>query len=520
MCYKNKADHSISRKIFRNTAFNITGKTFQIAVAVFLTPYIIHRIGVDRYGILAILSALTAYSGLFYLGISESFGKFIAEFYALNNNKEIGKVLGSGFVFYGVVGILLVTSVFLSLPFLMKFLRIPPYLAQDAYIVFMVGIIIFVVTSMFSVFDAVQFGLQRMGSANLIGIISAICNAIGSVFVLRKGYGIPGLMINSAIVCAINSLLNFIAAYLAMPNVVINHIIFNMDMFKRLFNFGYKMQIVRIGSIVSTQIGKIIIAAFLSIEMVTFYQLGFNIVLFTGSIAGLVTSILIPVFINILIKDGENALIKAYLKTIKYITFIAVPLFVFILLASTNIIIFWMNQPIKLATLSIQILSIGWMFYTISYVAGAMCAAINKPILMAEAAVIMVALNVLLSVIFVKIFGFFGAVSGGAIATGIAAIYFIFKLHGKLKIPWEKFISFVFPCILTAVFSAFITYAVMRFFPWYTQEADRFRQFIILCTMGFIFTLNYLISAYVIKFLTFEDIVYFKKIFFYKNYAS
>ena len=78
------SEKSLTQKVITNTAFNMLGKVWGILVALFMTPYIVHHIGVDRYGVWALVSVVTSYFGLLDFGIGSSYVKYIAEFYTGN----------------------------------------------------------------------------------------------------------------------------------------------------------------------------------------------------------------------------------------------------------------------------------------------------------------------------------------------------------------------------------------------------------------------------------------------------
>ena len=63
----------ISQKVIRNTIFNTIGRFWQILIGLVLIPYIVSHIGVERYGIWAIVGVLTGYFGLLDLGAKDSF---------------------------------------------------------------------------------------------------------------------------------------------------------------------------------------------------------------------------------------------------------------------------------------------------------------------------------------------------------------------------------------------------------------------------------------------------------------
>src|ERR1035438_10766362 len=73
----------------RNTAFNVLGQLIPILVAVVTIPYVVHRLGTDRFGVLAIAWLLLGYLSLLDFGLGRATTKFIAEALA---RKEINKV--------------------------------------------------------------------------------------------------------------------------------------------------------------------------------------------------------------------------------------------------------------------------------------------------------------------------------------------------------------------------------------------------------------------------------------------
>ena len=119
-----KLNESISQKIIRNTIFNTIGRFWVILVALFLTPYIIGHIGVDRFGIWAIVGVLTGYFGLLDFGIGTSFVKYISQFYAKEDYKKINQVVNTGFIFYSIFAASIITLGFFIINPLLNFFNI------------------------------------------------------------------------------------------------------------------------------------------------------------------------------------------------------------------------------------------------------------------------------------------------------------------------------------------------------------------------------------------------------------
>src|SRR3989338_2321533 len=127
---------SLSKKIVRNTIFNIIGRFWGILVILFLTPYIIRQIGIERYGIWAIVGVVTGYFGMLDFGIGTSFVKYIAEFYTKRDYEKINQVINIGFSFYAIFAILIIALSFFIMHPLLVFLKIPAHLYKEAFFVF------------------------------------------------------------------------------------------------------------------------------------------------------------------------------------------------------------------------------------------------------------------------------------------------------------------------------------------------------------------------------------------------
>ena len=132
---------NISTKIIRNTTFNMYGYIIGIVSNLVMTPYILHWIGIERYGLLAVIGALTGYFGLFELGMGASVVKYSAEYFALNDHKKVNQVINSALVFYLVLAIIIGIVAFFFLKPVLGLFRIPAALYHEAYIVFMIGLL-------------------------------------------------------------------------------------------------------------------------------------------------------------------------------------------------------------------------------------------------------------------------------------------------------------------------------------------------------------------------------------------
>lgn len=504
---------SLSRKVLRNTLYNIAGRFWALLVGLFLTPYIIHRIGVERFGIWAIVGIITGYFGLLDLGVGMSFVKYIAQYYTKKDYESINRVINTGCVFYLALAIAASAAAILFTGPIVSLLKIPPELHDEAVFVLIIGVVLFAAANAVSVFHAVQSALQRMDISNKVSIAVSIANVGGTVFFLEKGYGLKGLVINNVIVFAIATMINITVASKILPELRFRLSYISREMMRRLFSFGFRMQIAKISGITTMQIDKVLIAYFLSIGMVTYFQLGSSVVYYAASLAGLLVSALMPAFTEIEARGERGVLIDAYLRSSKYLTFVIAPLFVFIAVAAPYIMAAWMGQDYGKSAMVIRILAAGWAVNTVAQVSASVCMAIDRPQFMARGSIVIIVLSLVLSVILIKLYGFYGAAWGTTTALLIGTCYFIMILQKVLAVALKKLISSMLPSVAASLLAAIFLFGALGPISRVISPTGRLAALSALAIQGAIFSAVYFTAAYFFRVFDNEDIALFKKRF-------
>ncbi|MBU2257535.1 MAG: polysaccharide biosynthesis C-terminal domain-containing protein, partial [Candidatus Omnitrophica bacterium] len=222
-------------------------------------------------------------------------------------------------------------------------------------------------------------------------------------------------------------------------------------------------------------------------------------------LSSLLGSALMPVFSELEAKGEIATLIKAYLKSTKYLAMVVIPVFIFLFVASSRIMFMWMGLGYEKASLIIQILAIAWMFRTIVQSAESLSIAINKPQLLAAPAVLITLLNITLSIVLIKKFGFYGAAWGTALAVNIGAFYFMVRLHKSLKVPVWRIFGAVTPYLLSAIFAGMVIYGTDKILMLFNLDLSRFSAMILLFIQALIFNGVYLGIIYFARLLDVYD---------------
>ena len=264
-------------------------------------------------------------------------------------------------------------------------------------------------------------------------ILSAV-NIIGVVAFLRGGYGLPGLMVNNAIITIITAIGNVIIGFRLLPQLRFGIGFCTRAMFKKLLNFGYKIQVVRIGGLVGTQTDKLFIAYFINLKLVAFYQLGSVIVEQAKGLCLLAVSAILPAISELNALNDLVTMRSLYRKSMKYIACITVVLYVFLILNARRTIAAWMNQDLIYASLSLQVLLIGFFINTLTGPFAAIVQGIAKPEYIMRTSLMQIVLNPCLTIPLIMKFGFMGALVGTALSVSFTSMYFICSVNKVLRL--------------------------------------------------------------------------------------
>jgi O-antigen/teichoic acid export membrane protein len=498
---------SLSQKVIKNTKFNVFGRIWTVIVGLFLTPYIINKIGNELFGIWAIISVITGFFSLVDFGISSSFIKYIAEFFTKRDYKKVNEIVNTGIVLYFIISILVLLTSACLIDQILRFINIPEqYFAVTKY-VYIISIILFCATNIICPIVSIQTGLQRIDITNKISILSSFLMAIGVVIFLEAGFSIKGLIYNSIIMFILNLFINIFVAFKIFSKLKIDLFMFNKKTAKQIWSYGYKLQIANISSQISLNIDKLIISNYLSVGMVTFYQLGSSIIDQIKSFAILIFSPILPALVELEAKGERNKFIQGYTLGTKYLALIVTPVFTFIIISSPQIMAIWMGNGYEKSVIVIIILGLGYLFAVLSGMRSIAIQATGKTHIEMWAGVIAMILNIPLSIIFVVFFGFSGVAIGTSIALFVSVIYGIIAFHLNIKLPILSFLKEnVFSTLIICTVCALLVIAFTFIIKSLIFPIDRISNLIIFLIQGLIFLVFYLIILFFIKPIFIEEL--------------
>lgn len=494
----------VSRKIIKNTIFTSIGRFWGYALSFFLTPYIVHKIGIERFGIWAVANTAIHFFLFLDLGIGSSFVKYIAEYNTRKDYKMINEVINTGLVFSLFFCFCILFIAMLLKNFVVTLLKFSPELYSDVMFAFLGVLAVFIINYIFTVFKSALYGLQRMDIVNMIYVIVSIPGTVGLVLFLSLGFGLKGLIYNSVIVAFITVLSYAVCAYKVLPQIAIRLRYFSMEMFRKLWNFGFKVQVAGFSEYINASLDKLLLGYFLNVKIVAFYELGSKVAQTAGSLPSFLLPAVEPASSELDAAEDTRALNNLYTKGTKYLVLVALPLALFAIVNASAIMHLWMGKAgYEKSALAIQILTIGYTFFLVNGIGRLMARGMGVPQFEMVSALIILGLNILLSIALIIILGFVGALIGTSLSAFAGSLYFMNRFHKHIerKITTfliEVYLKPVIACILACMTSSVID---LLFYLLDFSPSGRIGYLVYLSLKGFVFSGVYMLCIFVVRYL-------------------
>jgi O-antigen/teichoic acid export membrane protein len=252
--------------------FNGIAQIAPIMVAFALTPLILDRIGLDRFGIwslaLVVLGTLTTLDA----GISASLARFFAIYAARDGRADTGRLLLGALVLFTGLAVLLTTIAFPIVPPAVEALNIPAGLHDEAIMVLrwlppLAGLGLMA--------DAAAAVLQGNGQFRALAaamLASSGAFALAVILLLDEGPSLDTLLVATALRYGV---LAVVSLALAAHRVTFRRpLLPSRATWSELWRFSSRMQLSSLAGFVNSQLDALVIAAVLPVRYVGLYGIG------------------------------------------------------------------------------------------------------------------------------------------------------------------------------------------------------------------------------------------------------
>lgn len=284
-------------RVVRNTLANTGGSVIGVTVALFLTPFMIHRLGNEAYGVWIIATTLTfgiGYLSFADLGLEQAAVRYIAEARAEGDKDEMNRVWITAFALLGAISLVLTPPLILLAGPLVDLFNVPEALQPEALTAFVFVLAQLLLELPGRAFGALLEGSQRYGLWQITRVFQTLVLSAGMIAVLLAGKGIGWLGIVTFGGQVATFALLAVLTLRGVPGARFSPRLISWQATRKLANFGGQLFAFRLLSSVYRQMDKTIIAIYLSVSSVTTYEVGNKLYTSAALIQSLATSALVP----------------------------------------------------------------------------------------------------------------------------------------------------------------------------------------------------------------------------------
>ncbi|MBI5421080.1 MAG: oligosaccharide flippase family protein, partial [Parcubacteria group bacterium] len=337
---------NLANRTIKNALYGLVSYVWPIVFSLAITPIIIHKLGVEQYGVYALTLVIGSFFSLLNFGLVYSFIQELAKIRTgatAGEIEHIQKLYGATVLVFLILGIF---SFLVSLGiahFGLNFFN----LSQDQHAVgkivfYLMGITAFL-NSIGIVYSHIPYALQRQDIGTGIYIINVIITNMLIIGALFFGYGLltfVGLQ-------TVSALFSVVAAYWysrkLLPFLVPEYTL-KKEIIKPMFQFGGYIYLHNISASFLSQIDRIIISGSIGPTALTLYSLPNSVAEKTQGIVVSLSGILFPVMSE-LTKDGDISRIRrAYHQAMRMIALLATGITTTILLLADKTLLFWVGK--------------------------------------------------------------------------------------------------------------------------------------------------------------------------------
>ena len=466
---------SLITRALKNVTSSWAGLALNIAVGFFLSPFILHHLGDDAFGLWVLIFSITGYYGIFDFGIRSSLVRYVSKFQATGDKEQLARIVNTSLFSYTCLGLLLMIPTVLGMFYVDRLFRIPTPFLHDAQILFLIVGASLALGFPLGISGGILEGLQRFYLLNWTNMVSMIVRAILIVLALRHGYG---LLTVAAITVALPLITSAVRAVLAQRILAIPYGLRYIDRtsFRQVANYGSITFMIIVAARLRFKTDAVIIGSFLSAAAITRFSIGARLVDYAGEVVSSLAQIFTPMSSQFHTAGDHARLRTIFIAGNRACAFVMFPICVSLVVMGRSVIEAWMGPAYVSSYIVLLLVLIPSTLYNIQSTSNRILFGISQHQTLAVVVLMEGVANVILSVALVRPFGIAGDALGTAIPLLCTAVFFLPRyMCRKLEVPLRKFIpeAYFYPALF-CVPMALILWLVQRSF-----YAHRYPQLIL-----------------------------------------
>lgn len=413
---------STARALIRGSIFRNIDLFAVLAVTFFMTPLIVHSLGDRMYGFWTLLGTVIGYYGLLDFGLSSAAARYISRSLGKGDMEELNGVANTSFFLFSLVGLAAMLAALLTALSAPLFIDDPGELALFRKLILILGAAT-AIAFPFRVFGGILTAYIRYDAIAGISIVRTLASNAAIYYLLTEGRGITAIVVVNFVACLLQNAATYAVCKAQFPHIKIAFFRYDRGRIRTMFDYSWKTFVCQLGDLLRFQIDTVLIAGFLSVSLVTPYFIGARLVSGFGQLMGSSMGIMLPVFSQYEARGDYDAIRSALLTVTRLGALLSAFVGLSIMFYAEAFILRWMGTGFDSSHRVAAILCAGAIMGLSQYPGVQLLYGLSKNNYLAVMNTCQAALNVLLSVAFLRYFGLYGVALGSAAETLIFTLF-------------------------------------------------------------------------------------------------
>ena len=449
----------------RNAIANVAGRAATALVWIPITPFVLSRLGAERFGMWSLFFAFSSYLLSLDLGIGATMTRFIAAQRATDGRQALIRTLRWGLWVALVQGLAWGVVIVLGRGWIVTAFHVPAPIraeALDALVIFAIGVVLLFPAQ---VLMASLQGFERLDLSNFCWASSVVLHAL----VLFAGLSIGGGLKSAALAGVVAQ----VAAGLLAASLLRSRL---RDVreggegsgptWRDLMHFSTALWLLGLLGVFQLQAGRIVLGMLGSLTLVADYELGFRVANTVAGIPILMLSAVIPTASRVWESEGRAGVIPLFASASRWVyAHTAIALGALWLLAP-DIVRVWLGPGHERIAGLIRLWVVAYAV-SLAYAPGTIIArGMGKPWFEVWSYVPAVLVNLGLAIAWVPTHGTPGALAAVGVSFGVGFLVFVSTFHRGCAIPFGPWLRREFvPRVVAGVLAVVLAAAVIAWKP-------------------------------------------------------
>lgn len=397
-----------------------------IAIGLVLTPFIIESLGLELFGVWALLTAVVAYLSVADLGLGPALVRFVAASFADGDIHTICKLITVGVGAFLVIGVPVTLAVWGGADWLIRIFDISPASRDVAATVLILMTAYVFLAQSADVLNGVVLSTGRAAPAAFVQAASHLAYAATVIVVLTNGGGLIALVAANFARLPIVAGASYLIVRRRLGQVLTTDLTASRSVFARLARFGGWIQLNSVARLVSVQTDAILIGALIGPVAVGAYDIGRRPAFAARALPLGTLPAVFPKATELYQRQDRAALEVLLERSTKLLSLATLSLFGLLAATSSKLLDVWIGKDVPEASHSVLLLLLaGYGVNTLTGTFTTFLRAMERPQLEVRYAWLGTGLNIALTIVLGPWLGLEGVVIATVIANTVASVYLL-----------------------------------------------------------------------------------------------